>query len=158
MSAAQGYDLSNTVAGPKFAITQFSYEEFLSFWPVMKKELDTIRPMWRHWTEDHILTAMATQELTLWGCGSPPNAEFVFFVEVHVYPAMRVLTIPLAFGKFNPETMPLMDATMEQYARVQGCDEIEIRGRSGWGPEFKKLGFTETSRVWTRPVTNLRNN
>lgn len=156
MTTAQGFDL--TKGSSRFAIAQFSYEEFLSFWPKMQRELHTIRPMWRHWSEEYILTATATGELNLWGCGSPPNAEFVFFTQVHVYPAIRVLTVPLAFGKFRPEMMPLMDATMENFARIQGCDEIEIRGRPGWMKEFAKIGFKETARVWTRPVSNLRNN
>lgn len=156
MTEAQGYDIKK--GRTRFAITQFSYEEFLSFWPKLQKELHTIRPMWRHWSEDYILTAMATGELNFWGCGSPPNAEFVFFTQVHVYPTLRVLTIPLAFGKFTPEITPLVDATMESFARIQGCDEIEIRGRPGWVSEFRKIGFKEVSRVWVRSVSDMRNN
>jgi hypothetical protein len=156
MTTAHGYDM--TPDTPRYAITQFSYEEFLAFWPKMREELRKIRPMWRHWTEDFIVDGVAAQTLMLWGCGSPPNAEFVFFTQINVYPTMKVLSVPLALGSFTSDMMSLMDGTIENYARKQECDEIEIRGRVGWTKEFKRIGFKHEANVWSRPVANLRNN
>ena len=142
----------------RFAITQFDWDTFNRFWPKMERELDLIPHVWRFWTKEFIQAAVEHHALVVWGCGSPPNAEFIFFTQVNIYPAMKILSVPLAFGRFDPRMMDLLDGTMERYARIQECQEIWINGRRGWKPHFMNIGFRHESELWVRPVTQMRIN
>ena len=82
----------------------------------------------------------------------------MFFTQVCMYPVGRVLTVPLGFGKFDPQMLPLLDATLTQYAQIQDCGSIEIRGRLGWEKHFHPIGFKREAMVMTRRVVNMRIN
>lgn len=152
------YDLSDNTAPPRFVMTQFTVEEFEGFWSHLERMLDSVPHTWRHWTKEHIYQAVVDNRVQVWGIGPPPKAVFVLMTTVNVFPAMRVLTSVWAAGTFEDEMIPLIDATMVNYAKLNECDELEIRGRLGWDPKFKSVGFRHEASIWTRAVENSRLN
>jgi hypothetical protein len=154
----QAHDLSESLVSPKYSLTQLTVEEFHQFWPGIESMLDKVPHTWRHWTKDYIVSAVEVGALQVWGIGPPPIAVLTFFTQVGVYPAMKVLHIVWAAGTFHREMLPLMDASLTNYARLNECSAIEIRGRRGWNPHLKAIGFRRESENWMRPVQNVRMN
>lgn len=143
---------------PKFALTQFTVEEFQGFWPQLEELLDSVPHTWRYWTKDHIYQSIVNDMVQMWGIGPPPKATFVMMTSVNVYPAMRVLTAIWAAGEFDDGMIPLIDATMVNYAQLNGCSALEIRGRPGWDPKFRSVGFVREAMIWTRHLRDTRLN
>jgi hypothetical protein len=139
-------------------MTQFTVDEFFEFWPKLEKILDRVPHTWRHWTKEYICTSVAIDRTQVWGIGPPPKAVLVLFTTICVHPAMKVLSIAWAAGTFEDEMLPLLDATLTGYARLNECQEIEIRGRMGWEPKLKAVGFERVASMWTRPVLSVKLN
>lgn len=150
------YDLSGGVA--KLAMTQFTTDEFFEFWPQLETMLDRVPHTWRHWTKEHICQVVSSDLIQVWGIGPPPLATLIMFTSVNVYPTMRVLTVMWAAGKFDNGMIPLVDTTLDGYARLNGCEEIEVRGRMGWESKLKVVGFKREALVWTRHVSRVNLN
>lgn len=136
----------------EFAMTQFTPEEFQRFWPKLEREMDNIPHTWRHWTKEYIYASVMGDTMQVWGIGRPPKATLIILTTINVFPAIRVLTITWAMGEFNARMLPLLDAALTGYARLNRCDEIEVRGRAGWDPALKSVGFERSAMVWTRAV------
>jgi hypothetical protein len=155
MSRPQAYDVEK---GPKarFAFAQFTKAEFDRFWPELEKLLDAIPHTWRHWTKEHLLDSVAKNTVQVWGIGPPPNAVLILFTSVSIYPTMRVLNVLWAAGSFRKEMAPLIFSTFVNYAQMNNCDEIEIRGRPGWEPHLKNVGFRRDSVNWAYKIPNMR--
>lgn len=148
------YDLS-TGALPRFAMTQFTTDEFFRFWPQLEEMLDKVPHTWRYWTKDHICRTITNGHMQAWGIGPPPTATLIIFTTVSMYPSMKVLTAMWAAGTFEDEMIPLIDVTLSGFARLNDCEELEVRGRVGWEQKMKMTGFKRESVVWTRRVENL---
>lgn len=142
----------------KYVATLFTVDEFYTFWPELERTLDTVPHTWRRWTKEHIYNSVENGSLQVWGAGVRTRATLILFTTVNVFPAMRVLTLVWAGGKFETDMIEMFDGVFENYALLNGCDEIEIRGRLGWEPTLKKLGFTSHEKVWTRAVVKGRLN
>jgi hypothetical protein len=156
--SSTAFDIMPKSEAPKFALTLFTVDEFFGFWKELEKMLDMVPHTWRHWTKEYICHSIAHGTMQIWGVGKPPEATLIIFTSVSVFPTMKVLNITWAAGKFEDDMLPLLDATFDNYAAMNGCSEIEIRGRDGWMPKLKRLGFESEARVWTRPVRHGRLN
>jgi hypothetical protein len=143
---------------PKFALTQFTVEEFQKFWPQLEEMLDSVPHTWRYWTKDHIYQSVVNDMVQVWGVGPPPKATFVMMTTVNIYPSMKVLTAVWAAGMFDDGMIPLIDAAMTSYARLNNCGALEIRGRPGWDPKFRSVGFQREAMIWTRYLKDSKLN
>lgn len=141
-----------------FALTMFTFDEFEKFWPGIEDMLDKVPHTWKYWTKDYIRRAVENDMMQVWGIGPPPEAVLIFFTQVGVYPAARVLHVPWGAGHFDPEMLPTLEAALVNYAQLCECDTVEIRGRPGWDPYFKSVGMKREFSTWTYPVPNLRIN
>lgn len=139
-------------------VAQFTVEEMTRFWPELERMLDAVPHTWRHWTKEWIAESIVEERIQVWGVGPPPKAVFVLFTQIMVLPAMKVLNITWAAGHMPPKTFEVLDETFTAYAKLTGCDEIEVRGRRGWHPHLRRLKFRRDADVWTRPVMNVRMN
>lgn len=151
------YDVE-TSGKARFALTKFTWEEFEIFWPGIEEMLDSVPHTWKYWTKDYIRSAVEMGSIDVWGIGPPPKAVLIFFTQIGVYPARRVLLVPWGAGSFEPGMLGLLEATLTQYAQAAGCDSIEVRGRAGWDPHFKRIGMKREFVTWTYPVPNARLN
>lgn len=156
--STQAYDLSESLTKPTFAITQFSVDEIISFWPKIEDMLDRVPHTWKHWTKEYIRERACLNGIQVWAIGPPPDAVLILFTEVSVYPAMRVLNVVWAAGTFRKQMVPLLDATFTNFAKLNDCTMIEIRGRRGWLPHLRALNFQREAEVWSRRVPSMRMN
>ena len=152
------YAMGKTPKDVKFALTKFTLEEFSVFWPGIEEMLDAVPHTWKYWTKDYIRSAVEMGSIDVWGIGPPPKAVLIFFTQIGLYPARRVLHVPWGAGNFDAAMLPLIEATLVQYAQMAECDTIEVRGRPGWDPHFKSIGMTRECVVWSYPVPNARLN
>jgi hypothetical protein len=152
MTSQTAYDLSESPMTPKFALTQFTVDEVQAFWPELEKTLDKVPNTWRQWTKEYIWGSIEVGRIQVWGIGPPPRATLVFFTIVCVYPAMKVLSVEWGAGSFEDSMLPLLDAGLVSYAQLNGCAEIEVKGRLGWEPKWKSIGLERQYSVWTRRV------
>jgi hypothetical protein len=93
-------------------MTQFTVDEFFSFWPQLEKMLDTVPHTWRQWTKEYIVASVEAGRIQVWGIGHPPRATLVFFTIVNIYPAMKILGVEWGAGTFEDDMLPLLDATL----------------------------------------------
>lgn len=138
----------------KFAVTHFTSEEFFGFWPEFERMLDSVPHTWKYWSKEYIQNAVSNQTMQVWGVGRPPLATCIFLTQIGIYPSFRSLTILWSGGAFDDEMVPLLEAAWTHYAQINDCSEVEIRGRDGWGPKLKPLGFKKQYSSWTRSVRN----
>lgn len=154
----QSHDLSESLDAPKYSLAQLGVEEFYRFWPHISAMMDKIPHTWKYWTKEYVVAAVETNSLVVWCIGPPPDAIFVFFTQVAVYPVGRVLTVPWGAGTFREDMVPLLDGTLDQYAQMQDCFEMQVRGRDGWTKHFEPIGFKREATILSRPVAKVRIN
>lgn len=143
---------------PRFSMTKLEGAELTTFWPKIEALMSYVPHTWRHWTQEYIYTSAMNETIQVWAIGPPPNAVMIFFTQIAVYPTMKVLCMVWGAGSFTEDMLPLIEATMVNYAKITGCVEIELRGRMGWEPALKKVGFTRESVIWSRKVPDMRMN
>lgn len=154
-----GIENSNDSLGEaQRVLSLFTVDEVHRFWPQLEEMLDQVPHTWRHWTKEYIYGSILSNALQVWGIGPPPKATLVLFTSINVFPTMKTLTIVWAAGSFEDSMLVVLDAALTKYARLNDCDEIEIRGRLGWNPKLKSLGFTSEAQVWTRRVMSVKLN
>lgn len=153
----QAYDLSES-PHPKYALTRFSPEEFQRFWPGISDMLDKIPHTWKLWTKDHIFASAMNDVIQVWGIGPPPQAVLIFFTQISRYPTKSVLCVVWGAGRFEREMLPLLKATLMNYAKLSGCTSIEVRGRRGWEPFLKSIGMKRDFVTWSIDVPDMRMN
>ena len=152
------YELRERGMGAKYALTQFTVEEFQKFWPNIEEMLDKLPHTWRHWTKDQMYNSVVNEMSQVWGIGPPPKATLILMTSINVYPAMRVMTVIWCAGTFDDEMIPLVDATFTNWARMNDCAEIEVRGRLGWESKLKQVGFKHEAAIWTKKVQRVNMN
>lgn len=152
----QAHDVTDDPKVPKYSLAQLTVEEFYRFWPHISSMMDKIPHTWRYWTKDYVQASVEVGSIVVWCIGPPPDAIFVFFTQIAVYPVGRVLSVPWGAGTFREDMLPLLDATLEKYAQVTECFEIQVQGRVGWEKHFAPIGFKRTMTVLARPVSNMR--
>lgn len=148
---ATTFDLSDGV-GAKFALTLFTFQEFERFWPGIEEMLDSVPHTWKHWTKDYIRWAVEEDRMQVWGIGPPPKAVLIFFTQIGVYPADKVLHVVWGAGQFDAAMLPTLEAALVNYAQLCECSSIEVRGRPGWDPHFKSVGMKREFVTWSLPV------
>lgn len=151
------YDLGD---GKKalYALTMFTWEEFERFWPGIEDMLDSVPHTWKHWTKDYIRDSVEKNFMQVWGIGPPPKAVLIFFTQVGVYPADRILHVTWGAGSFQRAMLPTLEAALVNYAQLCGCSSIEVRGRRGWDKHFKSVGMKQEYVTWSFPVPKARIN
>lgn len=152
------YDVDVDSNKAKYALTQFTVDEFMLFWPGIEEMLDCVPHTWKHWTKDYIMSAVHAGGIQVWGIGPPPKAVLIFFTQVLVYPVNKVLLVPWGAGQFTRDMLPTLEAALVQYAQINDCTSIEVRGRPGWAPHFKSVGMKKEFVTWSLPVPNARLN
>jgi hypothetical protein len=131
-------------------------EEWIVYWPMISKELDTIPQWWApYWTKEYINTNVLNGGWQAWGFGDIDKVNIIILTQVMMYPANRILQIMLAFGNSLDLCMPLMEATLERFAVETGSKFCEFIGRPGWEskfPRFKPVGIVFRCEVPTMGV------
>lgn len=152
----QSHDESGKHGARKYTMAQLTVDEFHGFWPQISSMMDKIPHTWTHWTKEYVQSAVEIGGLTAWCIGPPPDAILVFLTSIHLHPAQKVFCVEWAAGTFKKDMIPLIDATWTEFARIQDCTMVEVRGRIGWEPALKSVGFKREAVVWTRRMVDIR--
>lgn len=155
-TSPQAYDVVGDGRTARYALANFTPEEFQRFWPGVEKMFDAVPHTWRYWTKEYIYHAALSGTIQVWGIGPPPDAVFIFFTQVVIHPAMQVLNVTWGAGHFDEEMIPLIHATLMNYAKMNACTEISVIGRPGWDPMLKAIGMKREHVTWTLPVPDMR--
>jgi|SRR5262245_11265036 len=127
------------------------YSDF--HWPRIEQELDTVKHIWAHrYTKEALFEAIARQMMQLWVVGEDDRYHLVVVTQIQDFPIGRILQVVLAFGNQFEKYLPTLDATLDRFAQIQECQEIEVIGRDGFQKLLAGRGFARKSIVLSRPV------
>lgn len=126
------------------------------FWPGVSEMLDKLPHTWGHFTKEEIQAGVFGGGLQLWGVGPHGVAIFMLLTTVAFYPSKKALVLTWGAGTFRKSMIPLLDATLTNYGRAQGCDLIEVHGREGWARMLSGIGFKQDKIVLSRKIEKER--
>jgi hypothetical protein len=125
------------------------------YWPAIAGELDKIRDQWEiWWTKEALKECAMDGRLQVWAIGSGDTIYLVAFAQVIYYPANKVMKIILLLGTRLDDFYDIAEATLEKFAKDQGCQYLETCGRPGWKRRCK--GVHSHGVVLTRKLETTR--
>lgn len=119
----------------------------------INEQLDTVRHLWEDYYSKDFITDMVLQgSWQAWAFEKERGAvNIVVLTQIVEYPVSTILQVILVFGNSLDECLPMMEATLERFARVTRCDFCEImNARVGWERKlkrFRKVGVSLKCRV-----------
>lgn len=75
-----------------------------------------------------------------------------FVTSLDSYARLRVCTIQYLAGHDMDAWIDLLDATVCEWAAINGCAQVELRGRPGWGRKVERLGGVVTGIACVKGV------
>ncbi|NUY33299.1 hypothetical protein F0160_22705 [Paraburkholderia sp. JPY303] len=124
---------------------------------IQRTEIDAVWGEVRPWIEascrrnrgkydaEDIKAGLLSGEDQLWIWKSP-TAFAVGITRLANYPKQRVCTIRIVTGTNAAEWQrPAMEA-IEEWARSNGCNAMELCARAGWSRRMRAQGYEETHR------------
>ena len=95
------------------------------------------------WNVPHFVAQVEQKLLKAWIAHDEGKTYALVGTELRLKPSGRLfLMVTFAAGKEHEKWTKGGMATLEEYAREQGCSTVEVYGRSGWAKEltgFRKL-------------------
>lgn len=128
-------------------------EQVAQHWPNIDKMLDRI-PQINHTSESLYELAME-KCMQVWFTGDD-KIRFVTFSQICNYPKARVLEFIWGAGEGVLDSHNHQAAIYEEFARVTGCDRVDVIGRPGWEPFMKAQGLQKMAVTFSRMVTLTR--
>ena len=122
------------------------------FWPGVNGMMEKIPHTLGHFTAQEIQAAVYNGHMQLWGCGPRPDATLMLLTNFAFYPSKKVFQVGWGAGTFKDAMLPVLDATLNNFAAMHGCEVIEIHGRAGWMKKLAKIGFKQSKVVLSRQV------
>lgn len=150
--------MAQTIIEPQ--VEQIYGDKLDHYWPFIVSEMDRVPHIWSAWwTKEAIYEGLSIGMLQLWAAGTKDAIHIVLITQVVVYPASRVVQCFLTFGKKIDEYIPILAATMESFARDQGCASVDVWGRDGWTKKLlKQFHGVRRMTVLSFPVSKERTN
>lgn len=131
--------------------------DLMLYWPHITREMDRIPQVWdTWWTKEALLQQILCGGMQLWGVGPPNQLRLIAITQVNTYPANRILQIVLVLGNSLHESAPVLAATLQKFAHLQGCLIGEVVGRPGWEKFLAPHGFRKTAVVLTARLGAIR--
>ncbi len=146
-------------SGQKVEICAFTLDEVVHYWPDIANSLAKVSHIWDDcYTLDSLLHGALEQKIQIWSAGDDIQHKIILFTDVLLTPeGNRYMRIFLAVGEGIEEYLPMLDATLDRFAQIQGCTHILIEGRSGWERLLKPIGFKKRHVALTRRVKSTLN-
>lgn len=136
---------------------QMPPEEFVRYWPDIQREMDKVPHIWETWwTKEHIFHSVMCGQFQVWAAGHDGSVRMFLVTQIANYPAARILTSILMLGNSLDASIDALWAALEQFARQQECDRVEVVGRKGFERKLAKYGLRPQSIVLGCPVSQLR--
>ena len=101
-----------------------------------------------------IYANILTDKMGLWVAFDTEDKKIIGCAVTIVYDATkcRICSIEYLAGDNIDDWIDEGDKVMNNYAFEQKCDFLEGRGRSGWTPRLKKLGYTSKAIFFEKTV------
>ena len=110
-------------------VTQVPVEDLEFIWPQVKAQLE--KALDGSYSSYDILTYIKENRMQLWISWND-GIEASFVTEVCDYPQMRVMRWVLAGGSNMESWLTLLTEKVENWAKKNKCQRLEIVGRKGW--------------------------
>ena len=110
-------------------ITQVPVEDLEFIWPQVKAQLE--KALDGSYSSYDILEYIKQNRMQLWISWND-GIEASFVTEVCDYPQMRVMRWVLAGGSNMESWLDLVTSKVEDWAKKNNCQRLEIVGRKGW--------------------------
>ena len=98
--------------------------------PLIKKALDDC------YTTDDILKGLVFEKFQLF-ISWEKKVESAVITEVVQYPQKKICRYFLAGGSNMDNWLEPIQQTIEQFAKYNNCDAVEVAGRKGWSKKLK---------------------
>jgi hypothetical protein len=118
--------------------------EVIDQWPhIMGFVLQMERRFPDDWNVPHFIAQVEQKLLKAWIAHDDGQTYALVGTELRLKPSGRLfLMVTFAAGKEHNRWTKGGMATLEEYAREQGCSTVEVYGRSGWRaalPDYQRL-------------------
>jgi len=110
-------------------VTQVPVEDLEFIWPQVKAQLE--KALDGSYSSYDILEYIKQNRMQLWISWND-GIEASFVTEVCDYPQMRVMRWVLAGGSNMESWLDLVASKVEDWAKRNNCQRLEIVGRKGW--------------------------
>lgn len=97
-------------------------------------------------TFEDVAEGIASGRMQLW-----PAEDGCCVTEILTYPQRKVLNGAICGGDMD-RVLDMIPA-IEEWARLQGCDCVEITGRRGWTRALGPLGYRDAAVVLRKDLT-----
>lgn len=124
----------------------------LSFWEWVKPMLSRAIEMNRgEFTLADIYQRIQDRDMQLWGIHNG-EIKACFVTEVIQYPRKKYVRGVILGGDNMENWLQLMADSMDEFARQQGANGVELLGRRGWVKALKKHGYSEYETVISKEL------
>lgn len=136
---------------------QMPIEDFAEQWKYIQREMDLVPHIWEPWwTKEHIFHAVLAGQFQVWAAGFDGSVKLFLVTQIANYPAARILTSILMLGNSFDEVSDALWASLEQFARQEGCTRVEIVGRKGLERRLARYGLRPYGVALGCHVSQLR--
>lgn len=139
----------------KVQVGLFTPAEIDLYWPQIEHMLNSVPHTWEGYSVAFFHESVKNGNVQVWGAGKEGSVFLVYFTNIMLYPAKKTLQVGWAGGKIE-NFLPAINASLEQFAKEQDCDEVEILGRAGWEKLMMPFGFRKRAVYISRPVDKGR--
>lgn len=136
---------------------QMPIEEFSRYWRDIQREMDCVPHIWEPWwTKESIFHGILSGQFQIWAAGHDGSVRLFLVTQIVNYPAARVLTSILMLGNSFEESVDALHASLEQFARNEGCTRMEVLARPGFERKLAKYGLRKYGVALGCPISQLR--
>ena len=126
-------------------------EKVQVYWPHIASMMERMPNTLANHTPQSLFELCMEGGVQLWLVGREKH-ELAMLSSISNYPNARVLEIFWGAGTGALKSGPIVDATIEQFAKKTGCDRIDVHGRPGWEKIMEPYGFKKLSIIMSKPV------
>lgn len=138
------------------SVAVFNAQEIEIYWPKVVELLEKLPHTWEGYTIESLHEQIQAGGLQLWGCGRDA-IELVLITRLIALPKYRKVQLVWAGGTGLDDNLDAIDAAMDEFARINSCEFVEILdGRGGWTRKLKSRGFRVAHTILARPVSTRK--
>ncbi len=103
------------------------------------------------YSPDDIYFKLAAREMQLWVAYLRKKLVVFGITTIRIFNTKKIATLVYVGGKRRDEWHHLLQH-IHSFARVHGCDEVEVCGRPGWERILEPEGYKKVSVVLRKPI------
>lgn len=131
-------------------------DAFLKYWPHIEEMMDLVPETCEDISKASAHARAMNGSLQVWAIGDAKAIRMVIYTQIATFTSGNVLQIiwGAGQGKVWEEAAPVVEATLETYAKLANCHRIDAIGRPGWEKILGKYGFEKSAVILSRRVVH----